>query len=47
MVVLTRSETRGEFKGKPVASKGTETLVLERRGDAWLIVHVHWSSQKL
>jgi len=47
IVVLTRSETRGEYKGKPVASGGTETLVLERRGDAWLIVHVHWSSHKL
>ena len=47
IVVLTRSETRGEYKGKPVASGGTETLVLERRGDQWVIVHVHWSSHKL
>lgn len=47
VVVLTRSETRGEYKGKPVASSGTETLVLERRGDDWTIVHIHWSSHKL
>jgi ketosteroid isomerase-like protein len=47
VVVLTRSETRGDYKGKPVASAGTETLVLERRGDDWTITHVHWSSHKL
>jgi ketosteroid isomerase-like protein len=47
VVVLTRSETRGQFKGKPVASAGTETLVLERQNDEWTIVHVHWSSHKL
>jgi ketosteroid isomerase-like protein/uncharacterized GH25 family protein len=47
VVVLTRSETRGAFRGKPVASSGTETLVLERRGSDWLIVHIHWSSHKL
>jgi len=46
VVVLTRSESSGEFRGKPVASAGTETLVLERRGAAWVIVHVHWSSGK-
>ncbi|MCL4838969.1 MAG: DUF4440 domain-containing protein [Thermoanaerobaculia bacterium] len=43
-IVLTRTESKGQYKGKPVASRGTETLVLERRGERWLIVHVHWSS---
>jgi ketosteroid isomerase-like protein len=43
-IVLTRTEASGQYKGKPVASRGTETLVLERRGERWLIVHVHWSS---
>lgn len=46
VVVLTRSESSGEFRGKPVASLGTETLVLERRDGNWVIVHVHWSSGK-
>jgi ketosteroid isomerase-like protein len=46
VVVLTRSESSGEFRGKPVASSGTETLVLERRDGSWVIVHVHWSSGK-
>jgi len=45
-VVLTRSKSSGEFRGKPVASRGTETLVLERRDAGWVIVHVHWSSGK-
>lgn len=43
-IVLTRTESSGQFDGKPVASRGTETLVLERRGERWLIVHIHWSS---
>lgn len=45
-IVLTRTESSGHYKGKPVASRGTETLVLERRGERWLIVHVHWSSAR-
>ncbi len=43
-IVLTRTESSGRYNGKPVASRGTETLVLERHGERWLIVHVHWSS---
>jgi len=43
-IVLTRTESSGQSNGKPVASRGTETLVQERRGERWLIVHVHWSS---
>lgn len=46
VVVLTRTESSGEFRGKPVRSRGTETLVLERRDQRWAIVHVHWSSGK-
>lgn len=46
VVVLTRTESSGEFRGKPVSSRGTETLVLERRDQRWAIVHVHWSSGK-
>ncbi len=44
--VLDETETSGEFKGKPVRSLGVETAVLEKKGDGWVIVHVHWSSRK-
>ena len=44
--VLEETETTGAFKGKPVNSLGVETAVLEKKGDGWVIVHVHWSSRK-
>lgn len=46
VILLTRTESSGTYRGKPVKARGTETLVLERRGEAWLIVHVHWSSAR-
>lgn len=46
VVVLTRTESSGQYGGKLVASRGTETLVLELRESQWVIVHVHWSSGK-
>jgi ketosteroid isomerase-like protein len=43
--VLTRSKTTGRFRGKEIASVGTETMILVRGADgAWRIVHIHWSS---
>ena len=44
--MLTRFETSGTFEGKPVATSGTETMVLERREGRWRIVHIHWSSRE-
>lgn len=44
--VLDETETSGTVKGKPVHSFGVETAVLEKQGDGWVIVHVHWSSRK-
>ena len=32
-----------EMDGKPAGSRGHTTLVLEKRGDRWLIVHNHTS----
>jgi len=47
LAVITReTETTGSYKGAPVHSFGTETAVLERQGDGWRIVHLHWSSRK-
>ena len=45
-VVWEETETTGTVRGKPVHAFGTGTVVLEKKGDAWTIVHVHWSSRK-
>ena len=45
-MVLEETETTGNFKNKPVHSLGVETAILEKKGDGWVIVHVHWSSRK-
>lgn len=44
--ILAETETTGTSQGKPVHAFGTETAVLQKNGDAWSIVHVHWSSRK-
>ncbi|MES2015070.1 MAG: nuclear transport factor 2 family protein [Pseudomonadota bacterium] len=44
--VLEETSSIGTFKGKPVNALGLETAVLERQGDGWVIVHLHWSSRK-
>lgn len=45
-MVMEETETTGKFKDKPVHSFGVETAILEKKGDGWVIVHVHWSSRK-
>jgi len=45
-VVLQETETQGTHNGAPVRMFGTETAVLERTGDAWVVTHFHWSSRK-
>jgi ketosteroid isomerase-like protein len=45
-IVLEETETSGTVRGKQVHMLGTGTAVLQKRGDAWAIVHVHWSSRK-
>lgn len=45
-IVWEETETTGTSRGKPVHAFGTGTVVLEKKGDAWKIVHVHWSSRK-
>ncbi|KFC63490.1 Calcium/calmodulin dependent protein kinase II [Massilia sp. LC238] len=46
-IVWEESETTGMSMGLPLQLVGTGTMVLEKRGDAWTIVHVHWSSRKV
>ena len=43
--VISRTEMKGTFRGRPVHSRGTETMVLRRTAEGWRIAHVHWSSQ--
>ena len=45
-VVIRETETSGTYKGRKVHAFGTESVVLEKQGDGWVIVHVHWSSRK-
>ena len=45
-IIWEETETTGTSRGKPVHSFGTETAVLEKTGDRWVITHVHWSSRK-
>ena len=45
-IVWEETETSGTSRGKPVHAFGTGTVVLEKQGDGWAIVHVHWSSRK-
>ena len=45
MALYTREyRSRGTWRGKPVDSTGTETLVLVRTEQGWRIRHIHWSS---
>lgn len=45
-VLWQETETTGTARGKAVHAFGTETAVLEKKGDDWTIVHIHWSSRK-
>lgn len=42
--IATEGRTTGTYKGKALDLVTTETMLLRRIGNAWKIVHVHWSS---
>lgn len=44
-VVMSQGRTTGEYNGKPVDRRTTETMVLKRSRGGWRIIHVHWSSR--
>lgn len=44
--VASESELHFQKDGKPVTVLSAETMLLQRRGLAWKIVHIHWSSRK-
>ncbi len=41
------SQVRGEFRGREINSRGTETVVLRHTDAGWRIVHIHWSPRPL
>ena len=43
---VSSSETKGEFRGRPVSSAGAELMVLTRMPQGWRIVAIHWSSRR-
>lgn len=45
-VIWEETETSATIKGQPVRYLGTETTLLQKSGDDWQIVHMHWSSRK-
>jgi ketosteroid isomerase-like protein len=45
--VTSEGTMKGVFEGAPVNSVNLETAVLQRVGDNWKIVHIHWSSRKV
>ena len=42
--VITQARTTGTFAGENVDIDNTETMILQRRGGKWQIVHIHWSA---
>jgi ketosteroid isomerase-like protein len=46
-VVMQETDTQGTHNGAAVHMIGTETAVLEKKGDGWVITHFHWSSRKV
>lgn len=45
-VVIQETDTKGTHKGSAIHFIGTETAVLEKKGEGWVIIHFHWSSRK-
>lgn len=45
--VVTEAISKGTFRDKPVHSRLMETMTLQKTGEEWRIVHIHWSSAKI
>jgi ketosteroid isomerase-like protein len=43
----TEGQTTGDWRGRPINSIGTETMVMRRTAGQWRIVHIHWSSRNV
>ena len=42
--VISRSRITGNYANKAIDLVNTETLIVQERGGAWKVVHIHWSS---
>ncbi len=45
--VVSEGVSKGTCREKPVHSRLMETMTLQKTGDEWRIVHIHWSSSKI
>lgn len=45
-IVLGETETNAKIKNADVRLLGTETMILRKKGENWVITHIHWSSRK-
>ena len=45
--IATEATTTGTYRGRPINSRSTETMILRREDGAWRIAHIHWSSAKM
>lgn len=43
--IISEGRTTGSYSGRDIDRLTTETMVLVRHGDDWLIHHIHWSSR--
>lgn len=43
--IISEGRTTGSYNGRAVDRLTTETMVLVRHGDGWIIHHIHWSSR--
>ncbi|HYE29178.1 MAG TPA: nuclear transport factor 2 family protein [Allosphingosinicella sp.] len=42
--IASEGRSKGRYRGTDVDRVTAETMVLRRSGEAWRIVHIHWSS---
>jgi len=43
-ISLSRSKTKGNYKGKQIDRTGMETVTLRKINGDWKITHIHWSN---
>lgn len=44
--IASEGRITGNYKGKALNLVTTETMVLRQVGNAWRIIHIHWSSEQ-
>ena len=42
---ISTSRTTGQYRGREIDARGTETMVLVGTPEGWRIRHIHWSSR--